>query len=239
MMKIDTSVVLPLTSPVTKINGARRNGATVVLAGTDPLDREASAKQIMATTGATLVGPMDDRNIVLGQATATLEMVQQADELYGERLDAIVAPSATGGLLAGAAIVCEGTQTLLFGCEPAKGGPGLFHSLESGVQSRPMNQNTVADGLRASTAKGNFELIRQKRLGIYTVSEQGIKDAWRLTMEQLKMIVEPSSAVAIATVLFNDAFRAMLAEQKKDWNIGIILTGGNTTVERIVFELSA
>lgn len=80
-------IALPSNSPVTKISGTRRNRATVILAGADPLDREIVAKQINETTGATLVGPIDDQSIVLDQAIATLEMVQQVNEMCSEDLD--------------------------------------------------------------------------------------------------------------------------------------------------------
>jgi len=240
-LSIGASVILPATSAPSKIVGAKQNGATVVLAGSDPEDREYAAKQIIQDTGATFVGPMDDPRIVLGQATATLELMDQVSEMRGETLDAIVLPSATGGILTGAAIVCENTETMVFGCEPREGGPDLQRGLASGVLPRPKNQASVADGLRASTAKGNFELIRQKHLvdGVYTATEGEIKEAWRLLIEQLKLVVEPSSAVSVALILFNEEFRTMLAERQSHWNVGIVLTGGNTTVSRIIEELSS
>ncbi|KAK5120444.1 hypothetical protein LTR85_006383 [Meristemomyces frigidus] len=235
---IHASVVLPATSAPSKIEGTKRNGATVVLAGSDPEDRERVAKQILQYTGGTLIGPMDDPRIVHGQGTATLELMDQVRESAGETLDAMVLPSGTGGILAGAGIVCEDTDTMVFGCEPSEGGPDLQRGLASGVLSRPKKQTSVADGLRAATSKGNFDLIRQKRLvdEVYTVPESEIKQAWRLLMEQLRVIVEPSSAVSIALVLFNEGFRSMLAARKSHWNIGIVLTGGNTTVTRMLEE---
>lgn len=238
-LSIDTYIILPKTSPLPKIEGAKRNGAKVVLAGTNPEDRGLAAKVILEKTGAILVGPMDDPRIVHGQATASVEMIEQVRDMNGQKLDAIVLPSATGGLLAGAAGAFQGNETLVFGCEPNKGGPDLMHGLNSGNLPNPKGQNSVADGLRASTARANFDIIRQKDLvaGFYTVSEQEIKKAWRLVMEEMKLIIEPSSAVAVAVVLFNPEFRVMLEKQKQNWNIGIVLTGGNTTVSRLTKEL--
>ena len=130
---IPTTIVLPTTSAPSKIAGAEESGANVVLAGSDPQDREHAARQILRDTGATLVGPMGDPHIVLGQATTTLELLNQVyEEADGAMLDAIVLPSATGGLLAGAAIVCQGEETLVIGCEPQDGGPGLRRGLEEG-----------------------------------------------------------------------------------------------------------
>lgn len=234
-LTIDASVVLPRTSAPSKIAGAQRNGANVVLAGTNPQDREMAAKQILEDTGATFVGPMDDLRIVCGQGTATLELKDQVEQL-GSHLDAVLLPSATGGLLAGAAMVCRESDTLVFGCEPREGGPDLRHCIINGFLSHPKNQFSVADGLRASTSRGNFEVIRRHVNGIYTATESEIKQAWRLVIEEMRLMVEPSSAVSIATVLFNQKFREMLAAQKKVWNIGIVLTGGNTTVTRIIEE---
>jgi len=75
--------------------------------------------------------------------------------------------------------------------------------------------------------------------GVYTATEGEIKEAWRLLIEQLKLVVEPSSAVSVALILFNEEFRTMLAERQSHWNVGIVLTGGNTTVSRIIEELSS
>ena len=226
-LPIPTSIVLPTTSALSRIAGARENGANVVLAGSDSQDREQVAQQILRDTGATLVGLMDDPRIVLGQVTTTLELLDQVVEADSTTLDAIIPPSATGGILAGAATVCQGTETLVYGREPQEGGPELRRGLKAGVVPRPTRQNSVADGLRAAVGKGNFHLIRQKWLveGVYAASEQQIKDAWRLMMEQMKMVVEPSSAVAVATVLYyNEEFRAKLKARKARWKMGIVLT---------------
>jgi threonine dehydratase len=234
-LSISTSVILPATSAPSKIAGARHNGAKVVLAGIDPQDRELAAAQILKHTGATLIGPMDNPLIVNGQGTATLELLDQVQE-FGSKLDAVVLPSATGGLLAGAGIVCQNSETLVFGCEPSEGGPDLRHSVASGILPDPKSQFSIADGLRASTSKGNFNLIRQHVNGIYTATEPEIKHVWRMLIEEMRLMIEPSSAVSVATVMFNQGFRKKLAAQKRDWNIGIILTGGNTTVTRIIEE---
>lgn len=179
---------------------------------------------------------MDDTRIVYGQGTATLELMEQVEET-GSALDAMVLPSATGGILAGSAAVCSESETLVFGCEPHEGGPDLRSGLVSGILPNPKNQLSVADGLRASTSKGNFDFIRQHVDGIHTATEAEIKHAWRMLIEQTGMLVEPSSAVAVATVVFNERFRKILTARKPEWNIGIVLTGGNTTVSRIVEEL--
>ncbi len=235
---INASVVLRETSPPSKIYGAKENGAEVFLAGTTPKEREHATRRILDKTGAIFVGPMDDPLIVLGQATATLEFMEQITETSGEKLDALVLPSATGGLLAGAAVVCEKTNTIVFGCEPREGGPDLRHGVEAGVVSNPQTQNSIADGLRASTSVGNFEMIRQNNLvhGIYAADDGEIRRAWRLLIEQLRLLVEPTSALALALILYNEEFRTMLAQRKSHWNIGLVLTGGNTTISRIVEE---
>ena len=232
--------MLPESSSPSKIAGVEQNGANVVLAGADPQDRERVAKRILQETGATLAGPLDDPRIVLGQATATMEMVDQIEEMDGEKLDAVVLPSGTGGILSGAAIVCKDTGTAVFGCEPQKGGPDLHRSLATGALVTPGVQNSVADGLRALTAKGNFETISQRHLvdGVFTATDGEIKDAWRLLVEELKMLIEPSSAVTLAVILFNKEFRSVLARRKAQWSIGIILTGGNTTVSKTAEEFS-
>ncbi|TQV93248.1 hypothetical protein V2A60_010318 [Cordyceps javanica] len=237
---IQVSVVLPAASMPSKIAGAEQNGARVFLAGETPKDRERVTREILDETGAVLVGPMDDPRIVLGQATTTFEFVEQVATTYGEKLDALVLPSATGGLLSGAAVVCEQTDTMVFGCEPYEGGPDLRGSIEAGIVSDPGAQNTIADGLRASTSANNFDVIRQKDLvdGIFAADDEEIRQAWWLLIEQLRLLVEPTAALSLATVLCNKELRAMLASRKPHWNIGLILTGGNTTISRIVEEFS-
>jgi threonine dehydratase len=236
-LRIKTSIVLPATSDPSKISRAQANGATVVLAGTEPHHREAVARKILKETGATLVGPMDDPEIVLGQATATLEFVDQVGK-DGIRLDALMLPSATGGILSGAALACQGSNTLIFGCEPSEGGPELRTGVLSGILPTPKHMSSIADGLRASASKGNFDFICEHVHGIYAVTDSEIRQAWRLLLQETGLMLEPSSAVSVATVIFNRGFRQRLAASKRDWDIGVILTGGNTTVARIIQEFS-
>ena len=169
-----------------------------------------------------------------------MEMVDQIEEMDGEKLDAMVLPSGIGGILSGAAIVCKDTDTAVFGCEPQEGGPDLHRSLATGALVTPRPQDSVADGLRAKTAKGNFEMIRQRHLvdGVYTATDGQIKNAWHLLVDKLKMLIEPSSATTLAVILFNKDFRSVLARRKAQWSIGIILTGGNTTVSKTAEEFS-
>lgn len=135
-MSINATVVFPDTSLSFKIQGAENNGAGVVLAGSNPEGLERTTKDILKRTGAIFVGS-DDPHIVHGQTTTTMEMVEQVKDMSGHELDAVVLPSANGGLLAGAAIFCKNTDTSVFGCEPRVGGPELNNSIRSGILSHP------------------------------------------------------------------------------------------------------
>ncbi|MCJ1444379.1 MAG: hypothetical protein MMC23_004881 [Stictis urceolatum] len=158
-------------------------------------------------------------------------------------LDAAFAPLGGGGLLSGTATYFGPTPTWVFGAEPEfegadDGRRGL--AMEPPTRVESVKSLTIADGLRTPVGEIPWGVISDKGKveGVYAVSEEGIKRAMRLVLERMKVVVEPSACVGLAVVLFDEEWRRWAeekqkAEGKEDWNVGIVFSGGNTSVEAI------
>ncbi|KAJ4348789.1 ubiquinone biosynthesis monooxygenase Coq7 [Didymosphaeria variabile] len=235
-MRIPTYVVVPSNCPPKKVTAAQNHGATVLFSGTDPNDRVLLAEQIQHATSAILVPPADHLNIVLGQATAVQEFLQQTSQT-GNSLDAIIVPSGGGGLLCGAIAASKPQGVAVFGCEPEYGGPGLAHALQSGRRTlKIQGPGSIADGLRSLTGEANWEHIRAEENvnRVLTVSEAQIEDALRVGVRELGFAIEPSAAVPLAAALFSDAFHGWVAAADRRVRVGVVLTGGNVSTEDLV-----
>lgn len=157
-----------------------------------------------------------------------------------EGLDAVVAPCGGGGMLSGVATALHGTGIHVFGSEPSyQGGDDARRSLASDPPARieTVSTLTIADGLRTPLGKIPWTVISdpQKVRGIYSVSEEQIKAAMRLIYERMKVVVEPSAAVPLAVCLYDEGFRKLVEREggEEGWNVGVVLSGGNTTMEAI------
>jgi len=185
--------------------------------------------------------------VILGQGTLALELQDQTRELNSNKpLDAIIAPCGGGGMLSGVALACEGTGIRVFGSEPSfEGGDDARRGVLAGERVTTVKTLTIADGLRTPLGDYTWRIISdpQKVAGLYAVTEDQIKAALRLVLERMKVVVEPSACVPLAVALFNEEFREMVEREAgpAGWNIGIVFSGGNTTVEAIgkLFALSA
>jgi threonine dehydratase len=135
-------------------------------------------------------------------------------------------------MLSGICIALEGTGIQIFGAEPNfQGANDAERGLQQGERIEKVQTLTIADGLRTPVGEIPWKIIsdKDKLKGIYSVTEEEIKSALRLLMERAKLFVEPSAAVGLAVVLYNEEFRKLM----KGWNIGVILSGGNTTMEAL------
>ncbi|KAI9670516.1 MAG: hypothetical protein M1817_004383 [Caeruleum heppii] len=153
-------------------------------------------------------------------------------------LDAIVAPCGGGGMLSGIATALSGMSTVVFGAEPSfEGADDARRGLAQKSRIPSVKTLTIADGLRTPVGLLPWTIISDpaKVDGIYAVSEQEIKNAMRLVIERMKLFVEPSAAVGLAAVLYNSDLRRRIASEAgpAGWNIGIVLCGGNTTLEAV------
>ncbi|KAK1148771.1 hypothetical protein N8T08_008656 [Aspergillus melleus] len=249
-LHIPAYVVMPRISTVSKISGTKGYGAEVIFSGSTSTEREAVVAEVQAKTNAFLIPPYDHFDIICGQGTTGLEMQGQYAALvaekpdlsvYGDRaevqLDAVITPVGGGGLNAGVATFFSDKSTKVFGAEPSfEGGDDCRRGLLAGERVQAVKTLTIADGLRTPVGVLNWEVISDgsKVAGVYAVTEAQIKAAMRLVLERMKVVVEPSAVVGLAVCLFNEDFRRMVEKEAPEgWDVGVVFSGGNTTVEAI------
>ena len=153
-------------------------------------------------------------------------------------LDAVIAPIGGGGMLSGVATALHGTGTLVFGAEPTfEGADDARRGLAMNERIPKVSTLTIADGLRTPVGKIPWTVIsdKTKLQEIFAVSEEQILSAMRLVLERMKVVVEPSAAVGLAVALYDEEFRKIVEDEggEEGWDVGVILSGGNTTVEAI------
>jgi len=171
-------------------------------------------------------------------ANANADEDGERDGRRGRGLDAIVAPCGGGGMLSGIATALSGTSTAVFGAEPSfQGADDARRGLAAGIRVTSVRSLTVADGLRTPVGAIPWSVISDpaKVRAVYAVSERQIKAALRLVLERMKVVIEPSAAVGLAVVLFDEGFRRVVEREggEEGWNVGVVFSGGNTTVEAI------
>ncbi|HUF62293.1 MAG TPA: threonine/serine dehydratase [Verrucomicrobiales bacterium] len=220
---VAVSVVMPEDSPPEKVQGVRRQGGQVEFSGVNPGDRESTVAALAARTGAVMVHPYDDARIVCGQATATMELLEDAAEL-----DLIVVPVGGGALVSGAILAVQGMPGVrgveVIGAEPALA-DDAYRSWKTGKRMAAEASDTIADGLRAGLGRLNFAIISRGIRTIVPVSEEAIRRAMALLFRWSKVVAEPSGAVGLAALL----------EHEKEFSgrrVGVILSGGNIELER-------
>jgi threonine dehydratase len=192
------------------------------------------SKRIIAETGALMIHPYDDDRVIAGQATAGKELLEEIDDL-----DAVFAPVSGGGLLSGTCLAARGVRpgVRVFGCEPAQA-DDAYRSLATGTLQTLDSSDTIADGLRASLSARTFAILREHLAGILRVSEEEIISTTRLIWERMKIIVEPSSAVAIAPLLRVGVVAGLGLPARADGEklkLGVILSGGNVDLSALPF----
>jgi threonine dehydratase len=217
------TLVMPADAPRSKMEATRAQGATIVTYDRHRESREEIGSRLAAETGATLVPPFDHPWIIAGQGTAALELLEDAPEL-----DALIAPVGGGGLLSGCAVAAKSVRPAIrvFGAEPERAND-TWQSLSAGRLVEIPTPDTIADGLRATRpGEITFPILQRHVEEILLVSEDEIKAAVRFLLSRLKILVEPSGAVAAAAVLY----RKLPANVE---SVGIILSGGNVDFETL------
>ena len=220
---IRATVVMPRTASRVKIASVERYGGRIVFCEPNHQAREDAADKVVRETGATLVHPYNDGRIIAGQGTAALELIEDVGNL-----DMIVCPVGGGGLLAGTAIIAKAMRPSIrvFAGEP-EGAADTSVSFSSGVRQPVENPASIADGLLAYVGDLTFPVIQRDVEGIATVTETEILAAVRRLFEVMKIAVEPSGAVGYAAIA-----GGKLAVREK--RIGVILSGGNLDLERVL-----
>jgi threonine dehydratase len=228
LLGVPVTVVMPRTAPAVKREATEGYGARVVPCEPTLADREATVAAEIERHGLTLVHPFNDWNVIAGQGTAALELLDQAGPL-----DIIVCPVGGGGLLSGTALAVRGRspQTRVIGAEPARADDAR-RSLETGSIQPSNDPQTIADGLRTSLGPFTFAVISRHVDRIVTASEAEILEAMRFIWERVKIVLEPSSAVAVAP-LWNGQLEV------EGLRVGVILSGGNVDLEPLFRALAA
>jgi len=233
MLGIPATIVMPSNAPATKLENTRALGAEVVLYDRFTEDREQIARKIVVDRGATLVPAYDDAQVVAGQGTVGLELMQQAAEL-GLKPDQVLVPTSGGGLTAGTAIAVRGIapEAVVYGVEP-EAFDDTRRSLAAGtLLTNPPEARSICDALQSSPpGKITFAINRQLLAGILTVSDAEVETAMAMAFRHLRLVVEPGGAVALAAAL---AGRIALAGR----TTAIVLSGGNVDAATFIAALS-
>ncbi|MBT8258472.1 MAG: pyridoxal-phosphate dependent enzyme [Bacteroidia bacterium] len=221
---IEAHIVMPESAPKVKVSAVKTYGGLVYHCESTLEAREKTAQNIIKETGATFVHPSNDLNVIYGQGTACLELLHDHPDL-----DYVVVPVGGGGLIAGTALAANlqsGTCEVV-GAEPFEV-DDAYRSLISGRIESNKTANTIADGLKTQLGDKNFPIIQKHIKTIIRVSEEEIVEAMRLIWERMKIVIEPSSAVAFAAVI-NDKERFLHK------NVGVIFSGGNVDLSQLPF----
>jgi threonine dehydratase len=222
MRGIPAYIVMPSNAPSVKKNAVAGYGGLITFCEPTLEARESTLDRIRLETGASVVHPYNDERVISGQGTAALELLEEIPDL-----DVIIAPVGGGGLLSGTAIAAT---ELKKGIRVIAGEPEMaddaFRSMQAGEIIPSVNPKTIADGLLTSLGMLTFPVIQERVEQIVTVSEAGIIASMKFVWERAKIIIEPSSAVAVG----------VLWEQKIDLRglkVGVILSGGNVDLEKL------
>ncbi len=226
MRGVNAHIVMPENAPAAKRAAVLEYGGQITECAPTLEARETTLATVVAQTGATFVHPYDDTRIVAGQSTATRELLEDVADL-----DRIVAPVGGGGLLSGAVLSAHhfGRGVLVSGAEP-KLADDARRGLKRGERLTPKPPKTIADGLRTALSPLTFGILRAADTAIDVVSEAQIVDATRLVWERMKIVIEPSAAVAIAVALTT----AFAGER-----VGILVSGGNLDLDILPWQRPA
>ena len=217
-------IVMPSSAPQVKKDAVKEYGGKVLECEPTLEARNAMADRIRSETGATFIHPSNDLNVIAGQGTACMELLKEHPNL-----DLVIVPVGGGGLIAGTAVAAHyfGSNCKVIGGEPFAV-DDAYRSLQSGKIELNKTTDTIADGLKTQLGDKNFPLIRKYVNSIIRVTEDEIITAMQLVWERMKIIIEPSSAVAFAAVLREK-------EKFKGKKVGIIISGGNVDLKNLPF----
>ncbi|MGA2407102.1 MAG: pyridoxal-phosphate dependent enzyme [Bacteroidales bacterium] len=224
MNGVKANIVMPDNAPIVKKNAVAGYGAEITFCKPTLRAREDTTRMIMKKTGATLIHAYDNFNVICGQGTAALELLQEKDDL-----EIVIAPVGGGGLLSGTSTCVKGINKAIqvFGAEPLNANDAYI-SFTSGILTPSVNPLTVADGLLTSLSELTFSVIKKNVDKILTSKEDSIIECMLLVWERMKIIIEPSSATVLAIVKENPG----LFRGKK---IGLIISGGNVDFRNLPF----
>lgn len=219
---IPCTVVMPRTAPQAKKDAVRGYGGRVVECEPSTSSREAVFAEVVAETGAEFVHPYNDPRVIAGQGTCAKELIDEVAEL-----DAVIAPIGGGGMVSGTCLTLSSLapRVKVYAAEPEQADDAA-RSFRAGHIIADDAPETVADGLKVPLKELTWHFVKNHVTDILTASEEEIVEAMKLTWKRLKIVMEPSSAVPLATILKNpEVFRGR--------RVGVIVTGGNVDLDKL------
>ena len=219
---IKATVVMPKTAPEAKKAAVRGYGGEVMECEPSTAARETMLEEFVERSGADFIHPYNDHRVIAGQATCAMELINSVGEL-----DAVVAPIGGGGMISGTCLSLSNIspETKIYAAEPEQA-DDVYRSFHAGVMIEEDAPQTVADGLKVSLRPRTWHFVSRFVSDVLLASEEDIINAMFLTWQRMKIVIEPSSSVPLATILNN---REKFAGKR----VGVILTGGNVDLKKL------
>lgn len=229
LLGVPATIVMPHDAPAIKAQATRGYGAEIVFYDRYSEDREAIGRRIASETGASLIPPYDHPDVIAGQGTAALELIEDVGPL-----DVLVVPLGGGGLLGGSALAAKALSPgcAVYGVEPEGGDDGRQSLAKGEVVHIPVPKSIADGALSTHVGYHNFPILQDKVEGIFTVSDAQLVETMRFFAERMKILVEPTGCLAAAAVL-----NGIIPCPGK--RVGIILSGGNVDVTTFASLLAA
>lgn len=224
---IPCTVVMPHTAPQAKKDAVRGYGGRIVECEPSTTSREAVFAEVVAETGAEFVHPYNDPRVIAGQGSCSKELIEQVADL-----DAVIAPIGGGGMVSGTCLTLSGLapNVEIYAAEPEQA-DDAYRSFKAGHIIADDAPVTVADGLKVPLKDLTWHFVKNHVTDILTASEDEIVDAMKLIWKRMKIVMEPSSAVPLATILKN---KHIFAGKR----VGVIITGGNVDLDLLPWQKS-
>lgn len=219
---IPVTVVMPRTAPQAKKDAVIGYGGIIVECEPSTSSREATFAEVVAKSGADFVHPYNDPRVIAGQATCSKELLSQV-----ENLDAVIAPIGGGGMISGTCLTISNIapDVKIYAAEPLNADDAA-RSFRAGHIIADDAPETIADGLKVPLKDLTWHFVSNHVTDILTATEDEIIDAMKLVWKTMKIVIEPSSAVPLATILKNP-------EIFKGKRVGVIITGGNVDLDKL------
>ncbi|MFT5811518.1 MAG: threonine dehydratase [Rubritalea sp.] len=219
---IPVTVVMPRTAPQAKKDAVIGYGGVIVECDPSTSSREETFARVVAETGAEFVHPYNDPRVIAGQATCSRELLEQVDNL-----DSIIAPIGGGGMISGTCLTVSNVAPgmKIYAAEPLNADDAA-RSFRAGHIIADDAPETIADGLKVPLKELTWHFVSNHVTDVLTATEEEIIDAMKLTWERMKIVIEPSCAVPLATIIKNRA----LFENKR---VGVVITGGNVDLDSL------
>jgi threonine dehydratase len=228
---IPCHVVMPRTAPQAKKDAVRGYGGIITECEPSTTSREEVFAQVQASTGGDFVHPYNDPRVIAGQATCSFEFIGKMKADYGGPLDMMVAPIGGGGMISGTCLTLShiAPKVQIIASEPEQA-DDAYRSFRAGHIIADDAPVTVADGLKVPLKDLTWHFVSNHVSDILTCSEQEIIDAMKLTWQRLTIVIEPSCAVPLATIIKNK-------EHFAGKRVGVIITGGNVDLDLLPWTL--